>query len=188
MLRSRAALLTTAVRLVSESGTTDISVTGLADAANVSRQLVYLQFGDRDSLLVKAAVDLVQRELIPHVGDGGDDERRRALATARHFATYRSFYRAMLTGSCAFAMTRTLSSSFSLLTRRSVRELFGELDPKTMQDMTAFLAAGAGAILNNWVIDGADPLRPDDIAERLLRLASVFAGRQRSRARRGRRR
>ena len=185
MLRSRAALLTTAVRLVSESGTTDISVTALADAANVSRQLVYLQFGDRDALLLEAAVDLVTRELIPHIA-GVDDERARALATARHFAAYRPFYRAMLTGSCAFAMTRTLSRSFSVLTRRTVRGLFGELDRQTTEDMTTFLAAGAGAILNDWVIDGADPLRPDEIAKRPLRLASVFAGRQRRRARRGR--
>jgi len=31
----------------------------------VSRQVVYVQFGDRDSLLVEAAVDLVRRELFP---------------------------------------------------------------------------------------------------------------------------
>jgi AcrR family transcriptional regulator len=46
------------VACVSERGTTAVPVTDLADAANVSRQLVYLQFGDRDSLLVAAAVDL----------------------------------------------------------------------------------------------------------------------------------
>lgn len=85
----------------------------------MSRQLVYLQFGDRDSLLVDAAVDLVRRELIPHIEKGVEDQRLRALATARHFAKYRSFYRAMLTGSCAFAMTRTLCSAFSTLTRQA---------------------------------------------------------------------
>jgi len=31
----------------------------------VSRQVVYGQFGDRDPLLVEAAVDLVGRELFP---------------------------------------------------------------------------------------------------------------------------
>ena len=63
MQRSRAALLAAAVRLVSERGTTAIPVTDLAEAADVSRQLVYLQFGDRDALLVAAAADLVTREL-----------------------------------------------------------------------------------------------------------------------------
>jgi AcrR family transcriptional regulator len=48
-----------AVRLVSERGTTALPVTDLAEAADVSRQLVYLQFGDRDALLVAAAADQV---------------------------------------------------------------------------------------------------------------------------------
>src|SRR5947208_1875807 len=96
--RSRAALMAAAVRLVAERGTTAIPVTDLAEAANVSRQLVYLQFGDRDALLVAAAADLVRRELVPEA-----DDRSGMVATARHFARHRSFYRAMLTGSCAFA-------------------------------------------------------------------------------------
>lgn len=63
--RSRAALMAAAVRLVSERGTSDIPVTDLAEAADVSRRLVYLQFGDRDTLLTEAAIDLVRRELLP---------------------------------------------------------------------------------------------------------------------------
>jgi AcrR family transcriptional regulator len=63
--RNRAALMAAAVRLVSERGTTALPVADLADAADVSRQLVHLQFGDRDALLVAAATDLVERELIP---------------------------------------------------------------------------------------------------------------------------
>jgi len=187
VLRSRAALLTAAVRLVSERGTTDIPVTDIADAANVSRQLIYLQFGDRDALLIAAAVDLVGRELVHHDKHGLEAQRPRALATARHFAKHRSFYRPMLTGSCAFAMTRTLGSAFSSFTRQSVRELFGELDRKTMQDMTAFVAAGSAAIINNWLIDGNDPLDPEDIADRLIGIAGVFAGRQPVRMPRARR-
>src|SRR2546421_10108622 len=68
--RSRSALMAAAVRLVSERGTTTIPVTDLAEAANVSRQLVYLQFGDRESLLVEAAVDLLRRELVPRAEEG----------------------------------------------------------------------------------------------------------------------
>jgi AcrR family transcriptional regulator len=74
-----------AVRLVSESGTTALPVAEFTDAADVSRQLVYLQFGDKDALLVAAAADLVQRELMPAI-DGGDPIRSRVLATAGHFA------------------------------------------------------------------------------------------------------
>jgi AcrR family transcriptional regulator len=170
--RSRAALLSAAVRLVSERGTTAIPVTDLAEAANVSRQLIYLQFGDRDALLVQAAVDLVRRELLAHIAP----EEHAVLAMARHFAGHRSFYRAMLTGSCAFAMTRTLNGLFGAINRQAVRELLGDdLDPGTVDDLAAFVAGGTGAVVNDWLIDGADPLVPEELAGRLLRLGDVFA-------------
>ncbi|MGW0583558.1 TetR family transcriptional regulator [Streptomyces sp. NPDC002920] len=89
VLRSRAALMAAAVRLVSEQGTTTLPVADLSNAADVSRQLVYLQFGDRDALLVAAAADLVERELLPEVRDDSAPHRVRLLAMARHFARHR---------------------------------------------------------------------------------------------------
>ncbi|WP_406131257.1 TetR/AcrR family transcriptional regulator [Streptomyces sp. NBC_00989] len=171
--RSRAALMAAAVRLVSERDTTDIPVTDLAEAADVSRRLVYLQFGDRDTLLTEAGIDLVRRELLPRTGVGGDVTEGVA-ALAQHFAAHRSFYRPMLTGSCAFAMTSTLNALFSSLNRPAVRKLFGELDQRTADDLSEFIAGGAAAIVNNWVIDGTDPLDPADLTNRLLRLASTL--------------
>ncbi|OAA27414.1 transcriptional regulator [Frankia sp. EI5c] len=186
MTRSRAALLAAAVRLVSERGTTAIAVTDLADTANVSRQLVYLQFGDRESLFVEAAVDLVRRELLPElaanvgdqlgVADQVDiaDRRQPILVTARHFARHRSFYRAMLTGSCAFAMTRALDELFSGFQRPAIRLLFGDVDGRSVDDLTAFLASGTGGLINNWLIDGEDPLDPEALADRLLGILSFL--------------
>lgn len=171
--------MTAAVRLVSERGATAIPVTDLAEAADVSRQVVYLQFGDRDALLVEAAADLVRRELIAEAEEGGDAFAG-ALAMARHFAAHRSFYRAMLTGSCAFAMTRTLNSLFSSVNEKAVRQLFGELDDQVARDLAAFVAGGTGAVVNDWLIDGADPLDPEELARRLLRLAPVFTGSSRT--------
>src|SRR6266496_3647890 len=164
--RSRAALLSAAVRLVSERGTTAIPVTELADAANVSRQLVYLQFGDRDALLVAAAADLVTRELIERPAadlraTAGAGQAGGALATARHFATHRPFYRAMLTGSCAYAMTRTLNDLFAPVNQRLLRDRFAGLDAATAADLSLFLAGGAGSVINAWLVDGADPLDPE---------------------------
>jgi len=169
--RSRAALLAAAVRLVSERGTTAVPATDLADAAGVSRQLIYLQFGDRDALLVAAAVDLVTRELTAE-----DDVRAAALATTRHFARHRSFYRAMLTGSCSYAMTTTLNSVFGKFNEPVIRERFGDMDQATADDLSIFAAAGSGAIINDWLVNGADPLDPSEAAARLLRLASVLPG------------
>jgi AcrR family transcriptional regulator len=163
-----------AVRLVSERGTTAIAVTDLTEAADVSRKVLYLHFGDRDALLVAAAVDLVERELIPQVKRAGKALRPRVLVVARHFAQHRPFYRAMLTGSCAFAMTSTLNRLFGSHNVTAVRELFGELDQTTQNDLAAFLAGGAGAIVNDWLIDGTDPLDPEELADRLLRLGPVL--------------
>ncbi|RNG34824.1 TetR/AcrR family transcriptional regulator [Streptomyces botrytidirepellens] len=165
-----------AVRLVSERGTTALPVTDLAEAADVSRQLVYLQFGDRDSLLVAAAADLVERELLPDAGDIAASRRARMLAMARHFARYRPFYRAMLTGSCAFPMTRALNRLFgSLVTMEGLREVFGDLDEATAQDLAALVTGGTGAIVNDWVIDADGPLDPEELADRLLRVSTALA-------------
>jgi AcrR family transcriptional regulator len=176
--RSRSALMAAAVRLVSERGTTDIPVTDLAEAADVSRRVVYLQFRDRDTLLTEAAIDLVRRELLPRAGAGGDPAEGVA-ALAHHFAAHRSFYRPMLTGSCAFAMTSTLNELFGSLNRPAVRQLFGELDRRTADDLSEFVAGGAATVVNNWVITGPDPLDPEELTDRLLRLASALTlGRQ----------
>jgi AcrR family transcriptional regulator len=172
--RSRSALLAAAVRLVIERGTTDLPVTDITAAADVSRKLLYLHFSDRQGLLVAAAADLVERELIPDVGEHLDDLREQLLVLARHFADRRVFYRAMLTGSCAFAMTRTLNDLFGSLNRTTVRELYVGLEPRTVDDLAAFFTGGASLLLNTWLVDGEDPLRPEDLADRLLRVASVL--------------
>lgn len=163
--RSRAVLLAAAVRLVSARGTTNIPVTDLADAANVSRQLIYLQFGDRDSLLVAAAADLVTRELVEQAEVDG------ILATARHFAAHRDFYRPMLTGSCSYAMTRTMNAVFAPFNQRLLAD---GLDETTAADLAMFLTGGAGAVINDWLVDGADPLDPDELADRLRNLMSAL--------------
>ncbi|MEU7747548.1 helix-turn-helix domain-containing protein [Nonomuraea sp. NPDC049158] len=177
VLRSRAALMAAAVRLVSERGTTALPVGDLSDAANVSRQLVYLQFGDRDALLVAAAADLVERELIPEVGDDSAPRHARVLAMARHFARHRPFYRAMLTGSCSFPMTRALNRLFgSLITMAGLREVFGDLDDDTARDLATMITGGTGAIVHDWVVDADDPLDPEELTDRLLRLSTALAG------------
>ncbi|MFF3372184.1 TetR/AcrR family transcriptional regulator [Streptomyces sp. NPDC002680] len=173
--RSRTALMAAAVRQVTERGTTALPVIEISEAADVSRQLVYIQFGDRDALLVAAAADLVERELMPEVADSGASHRARLLAMAHHFARHRPFYRAMLTGSCAFPMARALNRLFaSLITLAGLREVFGDIDEVTARDLAALFTGGTGAIVNDWVIDAADPLDPEDLADRLLHVSTVL--------------
>lgn len=145
----------------------------------MSRQLVYLQFGNREVLLLEAALDLTRRELLPHLQDASDEltGRDRALATARHFANHRSFYRAMLTGSCAFALNEALNGLFYPLNRQFAKRLLGEgHELKAVDDLATFLTGGGAAIFNSWLIEGEDPLDPEHFADRLMRTLSVLSG------------
>ncbi|WP_237276958.1 TetR/AcrR family transcriptional regulator [Streptomyces caniscabiei] len=174
--RSRAALMEAAVRLVSQRGTTAVPVTDLTEAADVSRKLLYLHYGDRDALLVAAAVDLVTRELLPRIESAPKGPQPRALEMARHFAEHRAFYRAMLTGSCAFAMTRALHDLFGSFMGRAAPELFEDVAADTAQDLAAFVAGGAIAVVNDWLINSDDPLDPEELTARLNRLRTALTG------------
>jgi AcrR family transcriptional regulator len=168
--------MTAAVTLVTERGTADVPVSDLAEAADVSRRLVYQQFRDRDTLLLEAALDLARRELLPGVADTAlADGRARALAVARHMAAHRAFYRALLTSSCGFALGRALNGLFLPVNRLLVQTVFGErLDARAVEDLAAFLTGGWGGFVHSWVVDGPAPLDPEDFTDRLLHTASAL--------------
>ncbi|MGK3206212.1 TetR/AcrR family transcriptional regulator [Amycolatopsis sp. MEPSY49] len=169
--RSRAALMGAAVGLVSERDSTAVSVSEIAEAADVSRQVLYQQFGDRDALLLEAALDLVRRELL---ADPPGDERAALLALAEHFAAHRRFYRALLTGTSAFAFTEALTGLFLPLNRRHLGQALGDrLGDREVEDLATFLTGGAGAVVNAWVVGGPDPLDANAFTDRLLRIRSV---------------
>jgi AcrR family transcriptional regulator len=172
-VRSRAALFAAAVELVSGRGSANIPVTDLAEAAGVSRQLVYLHFGDRDGLLVAAATDLARRELALGERSG----RAAVLATARHFAAHRAFYRALLTGPCAFALTTALTGLLAPVNRHAIRGLFGDRVPAgTVDDLAVFLTGGAGAVINAWLLGDEEVLDPGDLTDRLVRILHALGG------------
>ncbi|WP_406280810.1 TetR/AcrR family transcriptional regulator [Nocardia sp. NBC_00881] len=171
--RSRAALTRAAVALVTERGTAAISITDIAEAADVSRPVVYQQFGDRDTLLLEAALDLARHELLADRTSGVG--RDRALAAARHFAEHRVFYRALLTGSCAFALNKGLSGLLVPVNRQIVRQLYGSrLDERAVDDLATYLTGGAAAFINTWLVEAEDPLDPEQFADRLMRIMSVL--------------
>ncbi len=175
--RSRAALMRAAIALVVERGTAAVTLSDIAEAADVSRRLVYQHFGDRDTLLLAAALDLARRELLPRLTDGAGNlsGRERTLAVSRFFAEHRVFYRALLTGSCAFAVDRGLSGLMQPVNRQGMRHLYGDrLAPPVLDDLAAFLAGGGSALFTAWVVDAADPLDPEAFTDRLLRTLSVL--------------
>lgn len=167
-----------AVALVTERGTAAVPISDIAEAADMSRQVVYQQFGDRDTLLLEAALDLARRELLPRISDipHALTGRGRSLAVARHFADHRVFYRALLTGSCAFGLSKALTGLLIPLNRQVVEQAYGgRLDARTVEDIATFLTGGGAAFVNTWVVEGEDPLDPEEFTDRLMRMVSVAA-------------
>ncbi|HEX8865496.1 MAG TPA: helix-turn-helix domain-containing protein, partial [Lentzea sp.] len=94
--RTRAAVLQAAFDLVTARGTTTVTLSEIAEAADVSRRVVYQHFGDLDSVLLESGLDLCRRELLPRLTGMREDPRSKTLATARHFAEHQVFYSALL--------------------------------------------------------------------------------------------
>jgi AcrR family transcriptional regulator len=173
--RTRAALFAAARRLVTERRTTEVSVTELADAADVSRRVLYQHFGDRDALLVAAAVDLVAQELVPLMPDDLE-ESATAIAVVGHFAEHREFYRAMLTGSCAYQTSKTVNSLFRPFSVVSVQQTFDNLDAQAADEVADFLTGATAMALTGWLVEEQESLDPTDFAVRLVRIYSALSG------------
>lgn len=174
--RSRSALIEATVTLVAERGTAAVPLSDIAEAAGVSRPVVYQHFGDRETLLLESAVDLATRELLPRMAAVGNSLfiRDGALALVQHFAEHRAFYRAVLTSSCAFALNKALTGLLIPVNRQLVQKMFGGvLDAQGEEDFALFLTGGGAAFVNTWVVEGADPLDPEQFTDRLVRLVGA---------------
>lgn len=176
--RTRAALLGAATALVSARGTANVPVSDIADAAGVSRQLVYLHYGDRDNLLLEAALDLARRELTEPWQDSPGEAfgRERALAVARHFCAHQGFYRAMFATASAFALNRVVTELLAPLRRDALLARFGDsLPARTADDLAVFVTGGGTALMSAWLVSGEDPLDPEAMADRLEAIGRLLA-------------
>ena len=173
--RTRAAVLRAAFDLVTERGTTAVTISEIAEAADVSRRVVYQHFGDLDTVLLEAGLDLARRELLPRLADLREPVEGRAetLVMTRHFADNRVFYGALLTGSCAFALDRGLISLMLPLNRQGVAHRYGDrLSAQAIDDLAAFITGGAASFVTAWVVDGAPD--PEAFTDRLLSVISLM--------------
>ncbi|MEU0877213.1 TetR/AcrR family transcriptional regulator [Lentzea sp. NPDC005914] len=173
--RTRASVLRAAFDLVTARGTTAITLSEIAEAADVSRRVVYQHFGDLDTVLLESGLDLARRELLPCVAELRQpvDPRPEILAMARHFAEHKVFYRALLTGSCAYALDRGLISLLLPVNRQGVEHVYGDrLSAQAADDLAAFITGGAGSFVTAWVIDGARD--PEAFTDRLIAVMSVL--------------
>lgn len=173
--RTRAAVLQATFDLVTERGTAAITLSEIAEAADVSRRVVYQHFGDLDTVLLETGLDLARRELLPRLANLREpvDGRAEALAMTRHFADHRVFYRALLTGSCAFALDRGLIRLLMPVNRQAVGHLYGDrLGDQASTDLAAFITGGVGSFVRAWVVDGAHA--PEAFTDRLMTVISLL--------------
>ncbi|WP_086664104.1 TetR/AcrR family transcriptional regulator [Lentzea kentuckyensis] len=173
--RTRAAVLRAAFDLVTARGTTAVTISEIAEAADVSRRVIYQHFTDLDTVLLEAGLDLARRELLPCLADLREpvDGRAETLVMTRHFADNRVFYRALLTGSCAFALDRGLISLMLPVNRQAIAHRYGDrLSPQAIDDLAAFVTGGAGSFVTTWVVDGAP--EPEAFTDRLLSVISLM--------------
>lgn len=167
--RTRTAVLRATVELVSSRGTA-VTLSEIAEAADVSRRVVYQHFGDLDGVLLEAGLDLARRELLPRLGGREEDE---TLLMARHFARHQAFYGALLTSSCAYALDRGLINLFVPVNRQVIAERAGDrLSAQALDDLAAFVAGGAGSFVTTWVIEGAHD--PEAFTDRLIGVISTL--------------
>jgi AcrR family transcriptional regulator len=170
--RSRAALMTAAVRLVTERGTTAIPLTDIAAEANVSRQVVYQHFAHRDRLLVETTIDLIRRELIPRlqveIAVPAPSAYRIAFASAEHFLGHRAFYRALITGSCSYAVSEAIADLYRPFHVRLVHDGLGpDVDPALLEHLVTFLVAGDDALIADYVVNDPEDVEAQEVAARV---------------------
>ncbi|MHA3024675.1 TetR/AcrR family transcriptional regulator [Mycobacterium sp. BMJ-28] len=171
--RTRAVLMRAALDLVSERGTAAVTMSDIAEAANVSRKAAYQQFGDRDALLLGTALDLVRRELIPAL-ESLPRGRARVLTNARHFAGHRAFYRPVLLSAGGLPLSRELAHFLSPITHESLALQFGDtVSAATIADLTTTYVGGSTALLIKWLVEDGEPLDPEDFTERYFRVQSL---------------
>jgi AcrR family transcriptional regulator len=168
-----------AVRLVSERGTTAIPLTDIAAEADISRQVAYQHFADRDGLLVEAAVDLIRRELIPalqvEIAVPSPSAYAIALASAEHFLGHRAFYRAMFTGACSYAVGVAVADLYRPFHVRLVQDGLGsDVDPAVVDPLVTFLTAGDDAIIADYVVNDPEDVTPQQVAARVAAIQKTL--------------
>ncbi|MUL66415.1 hypothetical protein BOO86_18220 [Mycobacterium sp. CBMA 234] len=170
--RTRAVLMQAAMDLVSARGTAAITMSEIAEAANVSRKAAYQQFGDRDALLLQTALDFIRRELLPSLESARGPAR--VLTNARHFAEHRGFYRPVLLSAGGLSLSREIAAFLTPITRDSMVARFGAAaDAVTIADLTTTYVGGSTALLIRWLVEDPEPLDPLDFSDRYFRVQSL---------------
>ncbi len=95
------------------------------------------------------------------------------VVVLEHFAQYRNFYRAMLTGPSGYQLTLSLSELLNPFNRELVRRMTG-VPAGVVDDLTTFVTGGWAAVINDWIVNGPEPLDVEPFADRLMKLLTAL--------------
>lgn len=152
-MRSSRALFKAAIDVVTRGD--KLTVAALADASGLRRQTVYLHFPDAPAVVLAATQDLLRREVTgtDDTSWPSDEPPAVLFSLAEHLAAHRSFYRRVLDGPIARPVSATIAAYFRPGTHQRVQDEFGEqLSDDELEDLTAFLLAGMGSLLEDWIV------------------------------------
>ena len=171
--RSRSALFDAAIELVTRAATSDISLASLATESGLSRQAIYLHFPDRDAVLIAAAVDLLSRELIEPARQR--EEPLTPIGLAEHFYRHRTFYAALMRGSCVGQAQPQTARGVPASQRETCRRPYR--DPRSKSESTTlpslFLTGGSEKLVTTWMLS-ANPEPTHRFAARLTAVVEAL--------------
>jgi len=166
--RTKALLRDALLDLIAEKGYDQITISDIADRANVARTTFYLHYADKDDLLFRS-----MREIYESLFNAAEldwhkliDSREAPADDYLHVAEYADFYRIMLSekGSMAF-FVRVLNYMSQEFYKSFLSELLPpDVKPRVPLDLLAYQTTGAQLASIMWWLQHDQPHSPEEMA------------------------
>jgi AcrR family transcriptional regulator len=164
----RRRILTSAVQLIDERGSTEITLEDVAGHAGLNPHAAWVFFRNQDDLVVQAALDLLQVEVFSHFAHAASSYAvPTASAYAFHFARHARFYRAAALGSARQAVQEALAEQLAHFAELDVLAVFAQ--NHGTRDVSSRIVDEAGEKVRQWLTSGSD-----DPTELFLELEATF--------------
>ncbi|MDK3158974.1 TetR/AcrR family transcriptional regulator [Kamptonema cortianum] len=178
--RTRRALREALIALIAERGYDGISVSDIADRADINRATFYLHYKDKDDLLFRGMAEIydaigqhhltITREQIL----SGADDLMNDASDFEHVRAHADFYRALFSerGSIAFtiSMLDYLAETFCC---HMLEPLAEGIEPAVPTDFIGAFLSGAEIGVIRWWLTRGDAYSPQQVAQ-MMYMMSIF--------------
>lgn len=178
--RTRRALREALIALIAERGYDGISVSDIADRADINRATFYLHYKDKDDLLFRGMAEIydaigqhhqtITREQIL----SGADDLMNDASDFEHVREHADFYRALFSerGSIAFTinMLDYLAETFCC---HMLEPLSEGIEPAVPTDFIGAFLSGAEIGVIRWWLTRGDAYSPQQVAQ-MMYMMSIF--------------